>query len=162
MKLTPEIKALNEKKLVGIKMPMSMLQDRTTELWHRFMQKRTEIAETMTDDVFSLQLYPPNYFREFNPATLFEKWALVEVDDNTQLPEGMEAFHLVSGLYAVFHYKGLSSDKSIYQYIYGNWVPNSAYNLADRPHFEILGDKYKNNDPNSEEEIWIPIQPMLQ
>jgi len=22
-----------------------------------------------------------------------------------------------------------------------------------------LGDKYKNNDPNSEEEIWIPIKP---
>jgi AraC family transcriptional regulator len=25
----------------------------------------------------------------------------------------------------------------------------------DRPHFEILGDKYKNDHPDSEEEIWI-------
>ena len=24
-------------------------------------------------------------------------------------------------------------------------------------HFEVLGKNYKNNDPNSEEEIWIPI-----
>jgi AraC family transcriptional regulator len=32
------------------------------------------------------------------------------------------------------------------------------YFLDDRPHFEILGDKYKNGDPDSEEEIWIPIK----
>jgi AraC family transcriptional regulator len=35
---------------------------------------------------------------------------------------------------------------------------SKEYELDDRPHFEILGDKYKNNDPNSEEEIWIPIK----
>jgi AraC family transcriptional regulator len=38
-------------------------------------------------------------------------------------------------------------------------VPASNYDLDDRPHFEILGDKYKNGDPNSEEDIWIPIKP---
>ena len=70
----------------------------------------------------------------------------------------MEALILPSGLYAVFHYKGSSSDNSIYQYIFGTWIPNSDYDLDDRPHFEVLGDRYKNNDPNSEEEIWIPIK----
>jgi hypothetical protein len=29
------------------------------------------------------------------------------------------------------------------------------------PHFEVLGDKYKNNDPSSEEEVWIPIKPKV-
>ncbi len=37
-------------------------------------------------------------------------------------------------------------------------LPNSEYELENRPHFEVLGEKYKNNDPNSEEEIWIPIK----
>lgn len=27
-----------------------------------------------------------------------------------------------------------------------------------QPHFEVLGEKYKDNDPTSEEEIWIPIK----
>jgi AraC family transcriptional regulator len=31
--------------------------------------------------------------------------------------------------------------------------------LAARPHMELLGEKYRNNDPHSEEEIWIPIEP---
>jgi len=30
--------------------------------------------------------------------------------------------------------------------------------LDNRPHFEVLGEKYKNGDPESEEEIWIPVK----
>jgi len=37
-------------------------------------------------------------------------------------------------------------------------VPSSDYELDNRPQFEILGQKYKNNDPSSEEEIWIPVK----
>jgi AraC family transcriptional regulator len=65
---------------------------------------------------------------------------------------------LTGGLYAVFDYKGLSTDNSIFQFIFGTWLPSSEYDLDDRPHFEVLGNKYKNNDPTSEEEIWIPIK----
>ena len=31
--------------------------------------------------------------------------------------------------------------------------------LDQRPHFEILGSKYKNENPASEEEVRIPIKP---
>jgi AraC family transcriptional regulator len=63
------------------------------------------------------------------------------------------------GLYAVFNYKGSNMDHSIFEYIFRSWLPDSEYYLDNRPHFEVLGDKYKNNDPSSEEEIWIPIKP---
>jgi AraC family transcriptional regulator len=67
---------------------------------------------------------------------------------------------LNEGLYAVFLYKGAASAAApFYQYIFQTWFPNSEYLLDNRPHFEILGEKYKNNDPASEEEIWIPIKP---
>ena len=71
----------------------------------------------------------------------------------------METFTLPVGLYGVFDHKGLSNDNSIFQYIFGTWLPNSTYQLDNRPHFEILGEKYRNNDPASEEEIWVPIKP---
>ena len=70
----------------------------------------------------------------------------------------MKSLILKGGLYAVFDYKGSSSNNSIFQYIFSEWLPNSEYLIDHRPHFEILGSKYKNNDPNSEEEIWIPIK----
>ena len=71
----------------------------------------------------------------------------------------MKSVILKCGLYAVFDYKGLSSDNSVFEYIFLEWLPKSAFEIADRPHFEVLGKKYRNNDQESEEEIWIPIIP---
>ena len=66
---------------------------------------------------------------------------------------------LPSGLYAIFYYIGMSTGISIfYENIFTVWLPNSEYALDDRAHFEVLGEKYKNYDPSSEEEIWIPIK----
>ena len=67
-------------------------------------------------------------------------------------------FTLNPGSYAVFDYKGLNTDTQIFIYIFKEWLPNSDYELDERPHFEILGNKYKNGNPESEEEIWIPIK----
>ena len=71
----------------------------------------------------------------------------------------MEAFELPGGLYAVFEYKGKASEATdTFEYIFYDWLPKSKYDLDDRPHFEILGEKYKTDDPESEEEIWIPVK----
>ena len=105
-----------------------------------------------------MQVYPPNYYAQFSPTTEFTKWATVEVSSYDNLPEGLQTFDLPGGLYAVFDYKGSSADPSIFQYIFSEWLPKSDYVVDDRPHFEVLGHKYKNNDPNSEEEIWVPVR----
>lgn len=121
------------------------------------MPKRKEITNNLTNELISLVVYQSTHFTDFKPTNQFERWATVEVANFDNVPAEMKTFILPSGLYAVFNYKGLNTDNSIFQYILGTWLPNSAYDLDDRPHFEILGEKYKNNDPNSEEEIWIPI-----
>ena len=108
--------------------------------------------------MFSLQVYDDNYFNSFNPTKEFTKWALIEVEHFDEVPDGMSTFVLPDGMYAVFHYKGLNTDTSIFKYIFSEWLPQSTYVLDNRPHFEILGEKYKNNDPDSEEEIWIPVK----
>lgn len=124
------------------------------------MPRRKEIENNLTSDLFSIQIFPDSFDFSFgNLNAEFEKWAAVEVADFETVPNEMEALILDGGLYAVFEYKGLSSDPKIFQYIFGTWMPNSEeYELDNRPHFEILGEKYRNNDPNSEEEIWIPIR----
>lgn len=151
------IEILTPKKLVGKYLTMSFLNNRTGELWQSFMPHRKKITNVVNSNLFSLQVYPKGF--DFGLATEFEKWALAEVTNFEEIPENMEAFNLNGGLYAVFLYKGSSLDfQKPFQYIFGTWLPNSGYELDDRPHFELLGEKYKNNDPNSEEEIWIPIK----
>lgn len=152
------VEILKEKKLIGKRITMSLANNKTGELWKSFMPRRNEIKNAISSDFFSLQTYSPDYFKIFNPHNEFEKWALVEVSDTKEIPTEMEVFDLPCGLYAVFFYKGLNTDPSIFQYIFSEWLPKSEYNSDDRPHFEILGAKYKNNDPESEEEIWIPIK----
>lgn len=156
--MTPRIETLNQKKLVGRRLSMSLSNNRTAELWHSFMPQRNNIQNRVSSELISLQVYPSAYFADFSPTNEFQKWALTEVSDFQELPEGMESFILPGGLYAVFHYTGLSSDPGIFQYIFGIWLPDSGYFLDDRPHFEVLDERYRNNDPNSEEEIWIPIR----
>lgn len=141
---------------------MSFAAYKIAELWKSFMPRRKEITNNINNDLISMAIYKPTHFSHFNPTSEFEKWAAVEVTDFENIPHGMEAFILSGGLYAVFDFKGLSTDSSIYQYIFGTWLSASGYELDDRPHFELLGEKYKNNDPNSEEEIWIPIMPKQQ
>ena len=98
-------------------------------------------------------------FKNFNPAAEFQKWAAVEVLDFTEIPEGMETYTIKGGLYAVFDYVGPASEgEKIFTYIFTSWLPASEYELDNREHFEILGEKYKNNEPDSEEEIWIPVK----
>ncbi len=126
------------------------------------MPRRKEITNPVTTDLFSMQVYPAGFnFKQFDINATFEKWAAVEVIDFNTVPEGMETFTLPGGLYAVFIHKGPASEgERSFKYIFTEWLPASGYALANRPHFELLGDKYKNNQPGSEEEVWIPIEPM--
>ena len=156
--MIPRIEKLNEKKLIGKRLSMSLADNKTGELWRSFMPRRRDITNNLTNDMISMQVYKPTHFSDFKPTNEFEKWATVEVTNFDNVPTGMETFTLIGGLYAVFDYKGLSTDNSIFQYIFCTWLPSSDYDLDNRPHFEVLGDKYKNNDPTSEEEIWIPVQ----
>jgi AraC family transcriptional regulator len=157
--MNPRILHSEQKKLVGKKLTMNFLNYNPSELWKNFMPRRKEISDTITNHLIAMTVYKTNHFKEYKPSNEFIKWATLEVSNFENLPSEMEIFTLEKGLYAVFDYKGLNTDHSIYNYIYLEWIPNSEYDLDNRPHFEILGEKYKNNDPNSEEEIWIPIKP---
>lgn len=142
-----------------MRLKMTFANNRTRELWKNFMQRRKEIQNNISSDLYSMQIYSKGFYENFNPNAEFEKWATIEVNNFDNIPNEMEAFTLVSGLYAVFLYKGLPSQASpTFEYIFKTWMPNSKYELDIRPHFEIIGEKYKKDDPGSEEELWIPIQ----
>jgi len=153
------IELLKPKKMIGLNLKMSLVTNKTFELWQSFMPRRRELTQTVNNDLYSIQFYSANYFEHFNPSTEFIKWACAEVDAFEHIPNSMQTLELAGGLYAVFNYKGDGSDAAeTFQHILGTAIPNSKYSLDHRPHFECLGEKYKFGDPNSEEEIWIPVK----
>jgi len=158
--MKPEIKTLTEKKLIGKRIIMSFTKNKTYELWRNFMPRRKEIQNNIGTELYSIEVYASLYFNNFNPDAEFEKWAAMEVTDFQTIPIEMETITLPNGLYAVFVHKGPANNgPKTYQFIFGTWLPNSDFLLDIRPHFAIMGQKYKNEGPDSEEEIWIPIKP---
>ena len=155
--MKPTIKTFPITKFIGMNSRFSYSDYRIVELWGKFMPRRNEIPNTIGTELFNIQINPDNF--DFNPQTEFVKWAVVPVKDINSIPDGMQSLLVEEGLYAVFNHVGdAGKARETFGYIFGVWLPNSEYQLDNRPHFEILGEKYKNNSPDSEEEIWIPIK----
>jgi AraC family transcriptional regulator len=100
--MQPRIETLTEKKLVGKRIKMSLSDNKTGELWRIFMPRREEIKNNIGSELYSIEVYDPLYFNNFNPKTEFDKWATIEVTDFDTVPDEMETITLKGGLYAVF------------------------------------------------------------
>ena len=157
--MEPRIETLPEKKFIGKRIKMSFSDNKTHELWRSYMPGRRQINNIIGMELYSIEVYEKLYFDNFNPKREFDKWAAVEVMNFDRVPDEMETLNSPRGLYAVFQYKGAASKGAeTYQYIYGTWLPESDFLLDNRPHFAVMGEKYKNEDPDSEEEMWIPVK----
>ena len=155
--MEPRIEQIDEKYFIGMSIEMSLVENKTFQLFSTFMPRKKEILNYKNHDVFDLIIYPEGYFLKFNPTTNFKKHALVEVPNFDNTPEGMEQFTLPSGKYVVFTIKGHIPNPEIFNYIYSTWLPNSEFNLDDRPHFDILSEKVQQKSPDANQELWIPV-----
>lgn len=158
----PELKEIKAKKLLGISLHTSLADDKTGILWQKFMKQKNSIQHKKSEDLYSVQVYDEGFIAgQFNSQSIYEKWAAVEVEDNSEVKDDLKGLHLPGGLYAVFTHVGSAKEFSdTSKFIFEKWIPKSSYVLDDRPHFEVLGEDYKGPDhPESIEKIWIPVKP---
>jgi AraC family transcriptional regulator len=159
--MQPEIRFIAEKKLAGMYITMTLAENRTPQLWQQFMPRHTEIVTAVTDELISMQVYDAAVAQAgyMTPQSVHQRWAAKEVTDFNAAPAGFETYVLPEGLYAVFTYCGTPQNAApFFRKIFLEWLPSSEYVLDNRPHFEVLGPKYKHNDPESEEEVFIPVR----
>lgn len=158
--MEPKIMDIQDRKLVGLRIQTALSENKTLALWQSFKPRVKEIGHKTNTHFYSVQIYGTGVAMEaFTPHTLFEKWAAVEVDTFDHVPDGLEKYILSGGKYAVFIHRG--PPNAFYktaEYIFGTWMRNAEYELDERAHFEIMGAQYRLDDPNSEEEIWVPIK----
>lgn len=157
----PVIKHLEPIRLIGIKTLNRQNDDQTQNLWKRFMIHRKDIAGRINQLYYAVQEYHGRLeINRFTLDTEFTIWAAVEVKDFDYIPEGMNTISIGGGSYAVFTHIGpISTFNESIRYIFHKWLPMSAFELDEGPHFTIMGEKYKGGiQPDSEEEIYIPVK----
>ncbi|MBL4892109.1 MAG: GyrI-like domain-containing protein [Rhizobiaceae bacterium] len=149
-----------DKLLVGMAAEMSVASDATPILWRRFMPRRKEIQNTVSEALYSVQSFSESDgFENFTPETVFEKWAAVEVTSRDSVPDDMQLFVLRGGHFAIFDHQGPPSElPKTLNFIFSEWLPQSDWQLGDREHFEMLPSGWRADDPSAREEVWIPIK----
>lgn len=159
MNIQPTIQQFSSRTFIGLNVKMSLIDNRTSDLWRTAISLKPDAGQLENNNAYSIECYPTDYFNTFTPEKKFEKWAAFLQKKDIPIKSPFSSITIPDGLYAVFHYKGSSANAfALFNYIFNTWLPNSDYTLDHRPHFAVMGEKYKNNHPSSEENIWIPIK----
>ena len=83
----------------------------------------------------------------------------VEVQDFSDLPPEFGRIRVAERRYAVFtHRAHISAIRRTWLTIFGKWLPESGYEIADAPEFEKYGESFDPHTGLGGVEIWIPIR----
>lgn len=126
------------------------------KLWGEFMQRANEIKHVAEPT----KAYQVCVFDASNPdAEEYTFIAGMSVGDNSEIPSGMISHTVAGATYAVFEHHGLL-DKlhQSYEYIFGVWLQESGYVMAESDSLEIYDERFKVEQPDSVLEIWIPVK----
>lgn len=156
----PTIVEIGHRKLIGMRVKTTLSENKTLELWQNFKPRVKEIENRADTDFYSVQIFEKGLkLKQLMPQTEFEKWAAVQVESFDDIPDNLENLTIPGGKYAVFIHCGTPPEfAKTSAFIYGVWLPNSEFELDERPHFEVMSANYHPADPKAEEEVWIPIK----
>ncbi len=90
-------------------------------------------------------------------AGTFAYLAAYEVGADTAVPAGMERWDIPANTYAVFGCT-LPTIHEAYGHIYNTWLPQSTYQRAPGPEFELYDEAFNANDPSSLLYLYVPVR----
>lgn len=159
-KITMEPKFIETEEIRVIGM-MANFNDETKkgipDLWSTFAPRMGEIAARIEGTTYGVCF--PAALDEDN----FDYMAAVPAENFDDVPEGMVARTIPPHRFAVFTHKTgddtLHNDlqKSV-QYIWGTWLPNSGYEHARVPDFELYDARMDPMTGKGEFDLYIPVK----
>lgn len=156
LKTLPEILVIGMSgRFISVRSPEKNNMMVIPKLWQSYMPRRHEIKNTKSyaDMGICFPVSDKSHPEECGYI------AGAEVTSLDEIPEGMTGLSVPASEYAVFTHKGvLDTIEHTMNYIYGSWLPKSGRKLKMAPDIEMYGPKFKLNHPDSELEIYIPIE----
>jgi AraC family transcriptional regulator len=161
LNLTPEIVTLPDMTIVGMQTLVSTKNNIISNLWMRFIPRVGEIKERAKTDAmlgisYDLQEISAD---QVTRESQFFYLAGVIVSDIKDLSEGMTYRKVMKHKYAKFTHRGtLEKLGDTYNYMYGQWLPKSAYDVDEiAPEIEWYDNRFMPDSANSAFDIYLPI-----
>lgn len=168
--MEPKIRIIPAKKLIGmtaaIKCPLDNFKNGDTvvnpesykkysELWDRFLKRINEIDGVKKNVTYAVSdLLPTDLEKDDEITNTY--FACAEVEDFTNLPNGMRAIYLPETKYAVFKCP-LNDTSNTIRYILTSWLPKSDFTRLKLPEIEIYDENFDTNSENPIFEYAVPI-----
>ncbi|UHA73566.1 helix-turn-helix domain-containing protein [Paenibacillus sp. 481] len=144
--------------VIGIEGRTSLQHNRLPELWKSFLHLAAN-EPAMHEPYYSICIPEPSVqMMTVDETSEFAHFIGARAIPDTVAPLGMSQQMIRSGKYALFRHLGtVRSLRDTYAYIWGTWLPNSAYSWdEERFDFEQYGADYIGHD-HEESIIWIHI-----
>lgn len=152
--MNPQIKSRDAFQVIGIQTVASP-SGTLHKLWDEFMQRHEEIKLVKDPS----KAYQVCVFDKSNPSA--EEYTFIagmEVSDISQVPPAMITHRVPAAEYAVFeHHGSLEKMHQSYEYIFGVWLQENGYQMAEADSLEIYDERFNPQSSDSIFEIWIPI-----
>ncbi|MGH4124432.1 MAG: AraC family transcriptional regulator [Clostridium sp.] len=150
--LKPQIICKDERLLLGIARKINQSEnikfDLLLKVKNEFMEMVNNIENRVNAELFYAAYdYNPEDISKEDDEINYNYFYCAEVSEYKNIPVGMVKKVLPQGKYAVFNYdtknntlNGESLSQSIYDYIDGIWLPNSGFELAETPDYEVFNE----------------------
>ena len=137
--------------VIGMKYRGKNEHEEIPQLWGRFMEREGEIEDKQNPQVcYGVE----DNFDETSGE--FDYVAAFEVSSDADVPEGMVKWDLPTQTYAVFTCT-LPTIRETYQYAYKSWLPQSGYQGAEGPEFELYDQDFDPHVPSSKMYLFVPV-----
>lgn len=149
--------AIIEKKafaIVGMKYEGTNSNDEILELWPRFMQNIHKVGNRVNSSEF---FGYDTWTEEINETGAFIYYVATEVEDETQVPEGMDCIQIPANKYAVFTLENKDVHNAVQQ-VFKKWLPESGYKLKGNYDFEYYDENFNPEDENAKIYFYIPVE----
>jgi AraC family transcriptional regulator len=156
--MEPKLVETEEFKVIGM---MANFNDDTKkgipDLWSAFGPRMGEVSTRIEGTTYGVCF--PTALDQEN----FDYMAAVPVENFDKIPDGMVARTIPAHKFAVFTHKTgddtMHNDlqKSV-QYIWGTWLPNSGYEHAKVPDFELYDSRMDPMTGSGEFDLYLPVK----
>lgn len=152
MMLKPEIVCKDGKQLLGIARKINQSENLQFGLLAKVKAEFGEMEAMIANRVnagsyYAVYDYNPEDINKEDEAINYTYFYCVEVAEDDNVPAGMVKKVIPQAKYAVFHFDAVHNTlngerltQGVYDYIDGVWLPDSGFELAETPDYEVIDE----------------------